>query len=187
MEPSSTGRSVVPFLAGMDHGQCTATATGRRQRSPAAFQPGNDFSRLDGCNRRHCIWPAMSPIPVALAVLLALLLRPVLRRLRKLHWPDTLSSFVIVAIVALIFVGGMSSVAQQGQAWLAEVAANGASGEQDVTPGLWADRRLYESNERGLGYGAERNHCQPQSPSSCIRVKRPLRCSVPAVTLSALR
>lgn len=58
-------------------------------------------------------------VPVVLALLLALLLRPILRRLRKLHWPDTLSSFVVVGLVALVFVAGTLTVAQQGQAWLA--------------------------------------------------------------------
>jgi len=59
-------------------------------------------------------------IPVTLAVLLALLLRPIMRRLRKLHWPDTLSSFLVVGPVAIVFLAGMLTVLRQGQAWLAE-------------------------------------------------------------------
>jgi predicted PurR-regulated permease PerM len=59
-------------------------------------------------------------IPVALAVLLALLLRPILRRLRRLHVPDILSAFVSVAIVAALFGMAMLTVARQGQRWLAE-------------------------------------------------------------------
>src|SRR5688572_16203870 len=116
MEIPSTGRSVVPFLAGL--------------HSPDAQPPRDDAPRPRS-SRAMVFLACMAAIaalyvardvaiPVTLAILLALLLRPVMRRLRKLHWPDTVSSFVIVAIVALIFVAGMLSVAQQGQAWLAE-------------------------------------------------------------------
>jgi predicted PurR-regulated permease PerM len=59
-------------------------------------------------------------IPLVLAALLALLLRPLLRRLQHWHLPNAVSSFLIVLVVALLFVAGMLTVAQQGQAWLAQ-------------------------------------------------------------------
>jgi predicted PurR-regulated permease PerM len=55
-----------------------------------------------------------------LAILLTLLLRPVFRRLRRLRVPDFVAGLVIISLVAALFVGGLLTVAQQGQSWLAE-------------------------------------------------------------------
>jgi predicted PurR-regulated permease PerM len=119
MELSSTSPSVVPFLAGTETGDAQQlqqdAARDLRPRSSRAMIFLACMAAIAALYMARDV-----AIPVTLAILLALLLRPIMRRLRKLHWPDTLSSFVIVAIVALIFVGGMMSVAQQGQAWLAE-------------------------------------------------------------------
>lgn len=59
-------------------------------------------------------------IPLVFAVLLALLLRPLFRRLQRLRVPDVAASLLLVLGVAAIFVTGMVTVAQQGQTWLAK-------------------------------------------------------------------
>jgi predicted PurR-regulated permease PerM len=59
-------------------------------------------------------------LPIAFAVLLALLLRPLFRRLQRLHLPDVVASLLLVLGVAVLFVTGMVTVAQQGQTWLAK-------------------------------------------------------------------
>ncbi len=57
-------------------------------------------------------------IPILLALLLSLLLRPILRRTRKLGVPDIVSSFAIVAFVAIIFAGSVFSLIGQATYWL---------------------------------------------------------------------
>jgi predicted PurR-regulated permease PerM len=59
-------------------------------------------------------------IPVALSVLLALVLRPLLRRLQRLHVQTLPASLAIVVIVALLTIAGTATLAGQGQKWLAE-------------------------------------------------------------------
>src|SRR5262245_7770524 len=59
-------------------------------------------------------------IPVVLAALLALLLRPILRRLRRLHLRDSLSALLLVGALAVVFALGMWMLAGQAQKWLAE-------------------------------------------------------------------
>jgi predicted PurR-regulated permease PerM len=59
-------------------------------------------------------------VPVALALLLTLLLRPVFSRLQKWGLPDVLSAFTAIAAVALLFAAGVFTLAGQGQRWLAE-------------------------------------------------------------------
>jgi predicted PurR-regulated permease PerM len=62
-------------------------------------------------------------IPIAFAVLLALLLSPLLRRMRWLRLPDLASALVLVGGVALVFVLGVLLLAGQAQHWLAEAPA----------------------------------------------------------------
>lgn len=57
-------------------------------------------------------------IPIVLAALLTLLLRPIMRRLRKLGAPDGLSALVLVGSVALLFAFGVWTLAGQAQQWL---------------------------------------------------------------------
>jgi predicted PurR-regulated permease PerM len=59
-------------------------------------------------------------IPVAFAVLLALLLSPLLRRMRWLRLPDMVSALVLVGGAAALFVLGVLLLAGQAQQWLAE-------------------------------------------------------------------
>jgi predicted PurR-regulated permease PerM len=59
-------------------------------------------------------------IPLVLAVMLALLLRPIFRRLQKLRVPNVIASLLPVLTVAVLFLAGMVTVARQGQAWLAK-------------------------------------------------------------------
>lgn len=59
-------------------------------------------------------------VPIAFAVLLALLLRPFLRRMQRLHMPDLLSAFILVALVASLVAVGTYMLAGQAQRWLAE-------------------------------------------------------------------
>jgi len=59
-------------------------------------------------------------VPLVLAILLALLLWPILRRLRRLHVPDIVSAFICILIVAVLFGTAMLTVVRQGQRWLAE-------------------------------------------------------------------
>ena len=59
-------------------------------------------------------------IPVVLAILLALLLRPLVRKMRGLHLPDALSSLVLIAGVAALFVATVLLLAGQAEGWLAQ-------------------------------------------------------------------
>jgi predicted PurR-regulated permease PerM len=59
-------------------------------------------------------------VPIMLALLLALLLWPILRRLRRLQVPDIVSAFLCILIVVLLFGTAMLTVVRQGQRWLAE-------------------------------------------------------------------
>ena len=59
-------------------------------------------------------------IPIVLAALLALLLRPIMRRLRRLKVPDGVSALLLVASVAAVFLVGVWMLAGQAQSWLAE-------------------------------------------------------------------
>lgn len=57
-------------------------------------------------------------IPLALAVLLALLLRPLLRRMRKAQLPDFASAAILITAVAALVVFGAYKLADQAQEWL---------------------------------------------------------------------
>jgi predicted PurR-regulated permease PerM len=59
-------------------------------------------------------------IPIAIALLLALVLRPIMRRMQALKLPALVSAFVLVAIAAAAFVGGLYLLAGQAQYWLSE-------------------------------------------------------------------
>ena len=59
-------------------------------------------------------------IPVVLAALLALLLRPILRRLRRLNFPDSVSALLLVGCLAVVFALGAWTLAGQAQLWLAQ-------------------------------------------------------------------
>jgi predicted PurR-regulated permease PerM len=59
-------------------------------------------------------------IPVILALFLALLLMPLLRRLRRFHIPDVVSSFVMVTLIAGLFTAGLVRLAGQGRELLAK-------------------------------------------------------------------
>src|SRR5687768_4034699 len=56
-------------------------------------------------------------IPVVLSLLLALLLRPVMRRMRSLQIPDLASAFILIAAVAIVFAFGVLTLAGQAQQW----------------------------------------------------------------------
>jgi predicted PurR-regulated permease PerM len=62
-------------------------------------------------------------IPLVFAILLALLMSPLLRRMRKWRVPDMLSSFVLVGSAAAVFSLGVLLLAGQAQQWLAEAPA----------------------------------------------------------------
>src|SRR5829696_8052139 len=49
-------------------------------------------------------------IPIILALLLSLLLRPVLRRMHKLGVPDIVSSFAIIFVTAALFTASLYSL-----------------------------------------------------------------------------
>jgi predicted PurR-regulated permease PerM len=62
-------------------------------------------------------------IPLAYALLLALLLSPLLRRMRWLRLPDLASAFILVVGVAMVFTLGVYLLAGQAQQSLAEAPA----------------------------------------------------------------
>lgn len=62
-------------------------------------------------------------IPVVLASLLALLLRPLQRRMWHWHVPDYASSLLLIAAVVALFLLGVLTLAGQAQQWLAEAPA----------------------------------------------------------------
>lgn len=59
-------------------------------------------------------------IPIVVALLLALLLRPIMRRVQGLKLPDLVSAFLLVAATAAVFTAGIYLLAGQAQYWLAE-------------------------------------------------------------------
>ena len=59
-------------------------------------------------------------IPIVFAVLLTLLLRPLFRRLQRLRVPDVVASLLVVLGVAVLYLAGVLTIAQQGQTWLAK-------------------------------------------------------------------
>src|SRR5262245_39320353 len=59
-------------------------------------------------------------IPIVVAMLLALLLRPIMRRMQGVRLPDLLSAFLLVVAAAAAFVVGIYLLAGQAQYWLAE-------------------------------------------------------------------
>ena len=62
-------------------------------------------------------------IPLAFAILLAVLLSPILRRMRRWRVPDMLSSLLLVGGAAVVFVRGVLLLAGQAQRRLAEAPA----------------------------------------------------------------
>ena len=58
-------------------------------------------------------------IPLFLAVLLALLLRPLFRRMQKLRLPDFVSAGILILAVAVLVMLGIVKLAGQAQEWLA--------------------------------------------------------------------
>lgn len=62
-------------------------------------------------------------VPVVLALLLALLLRPIMRRMRGWYLPDVFSAFLLIAAVVAVFVFGVWRLAGQAQEWLAQAPA----------------------------------------------------------------
>lgn len=65
-------------------------------------------------------WAQQLIVPVAFGLLLALLLRPAMRKLRRWKVPEVIASFLTVGGVAVLFVVGMLALAGQGQRWLAD-------------------------------------------------------------------
>lgn len=65
-------------------------------------------------------WAQQLIIPVAFALLLALLLRPAMRKLRRWRVPEVIASFLSIAGVAAFFIAAMAILAGQGQTWLAQ-------------------------------------------------------------------
>ncbi|WP_425618158.1 AI-2E family transporter [Anatilimnocola sp. NA78] len=62
-------------------------------------------------------------IPVMLALLLALLLMPIVRRLQSWRVPDLLSAFVLVSIVVALFSMAILTLTREAQHWLADTPA----------------------------------------------------------------
>jgi predicted PurR-regulated permease PerM len=58
-------------------------------------------------------------IPLFLAILLALLLRPLFGRLQKLRFPDFVSAGILILAVAALVLFGISKLAGEAQGWLA--------------------------------------------------------------------
>jgi predicted PurR-regulated permease PerM len=59
-------------------------------------------------------------IPLVLACLLTLLLRPILRRMRRLHLPDAVSALILIGAVVIVFVLGVLMLARQANSWLVQ-------------------------------------------------------------------
>ena len=62
-------------------------------------------------------------VPIVFAILLALVLRPLMRRMRKANLPDGLSALILISAIALIFLAGIATLAGQAQTWLAQAPA----------------------------------------------------------------
>jgi predicted PurR-regulated permease PerM len=62
-------------------------------------------------------------VPVVLALLLALLLRPVQRRMKRLRVPNFISGLILIGLVVTVFLGGVLTLTRQAQQWLTEAPA----------------------------------------------------------------
>lgn len=101
-------------------------------------------------------------IPIVLSVLLALILRPAMRRMRGLNMPDIVSAFVLIAAIVVIFVLGILTLANQAQHWLAEApqtlqkvrqmvpARSGPMGDIEKTSDAVQDLTKPEDTERPM-------------------------------------
>jgi predicted PurR-regulated permease PerM len=59
-------------------------------------------------------------VPTVFALMLALLLRPLLRRMKPYHIPNGVSALVLVGVVVALFVVAILTLAGQAQTWLAD-------------------------------------------------------------------
>ena len=59
-------------------------------------------------------------IPMVLALLVALILRPLQRRMKRVRIPDHVSALVLVGVVVLVFLAGVWTLAGQAQGWLSQ-------------------------------------------------------------------
>jgi predicted PurR-regulated permease PerM len=59
-------------------------------------------------------------IPITFAMFIAVLLRPLMRRMRVWHLPDLASAFLLVAMVALVFLFGATKLVGEAQGWLSQ-------------------------------------------------------------------
>jgi predicted PurR-regulated permease PerM len=59
-------------------------------------------------------------VPAVFALMLALLLRPLLRRTKHYHVPNGVSALVLVGVVVALYVVAILTLAGQAQSWLAE-------------------------------------------------------------------
>jgi predicted PurR-regulated permease PerM len=71
-------------------------------------------------------------VPIVFAILLALVLRPVMRRMRKSNLPDGLSALILISAIALVFLAGIATLAGQAQTWLAQAPATMARVRQMI-------------------------------------------------------
>jgi predicted PurR-regulated permease PerM len=96
-------------------------------------------------------------IPIVLSVLVALVLRPLLRKLQRLRIPTVAASFFIVATLAILSVVGIATLAGQGQNWLASapstvkqvrsMLSSGAGPIKDLQKATEAVRDLAQPNQ----------------------------------------
>jgi predicted PurR-regulated permease PerM len=59
-------------------------------------------------------------VPTVFALMLALLLRPLLRRMKRWNVPNGVSAFVLIAVVVAIFIAAIGGLAGQAQRWLSD-------------------------------------------------------------------
>ncbi|QDU25305.1 AI-2 transport protein TqsA [Anatilimnocola aggregata] len=59
-------------------------------------------------------------VPIVLSLLLALLLMPIVRRLRTWRVPDSVSAFVLVATIVVLFGIGVLTLASEAQRWVVD-------------------------------------------------------------------
>ncbi len=73
-------------------------------------------------------------LPITMALLLALTLRPVVRRMRTWHLPDAASAAILLTLLLLLFVGGLSKLVAPAETWISSAPKTAADVKEKLKP-----------------------------------------------------
>jgi predicted PurR-regulated permease PerM len=114
-------------------------------------------------------------VPIAFAILLALLLRPLLRRAKRLRVPNAISALALVGGIVGLFILGILTLAGQAQTWLAEAPATVQRVRQMVPSRSGPLKQLHQATD------AVENLASPEAGDQPVQVE--VKSSETAATL----